>query len=62
MSLRLMQILVPEVDRLELEGLLEGHEVVSSWQQARSGVELEESLQVPAFDRDRLSGHVGRLA
>ncbi len=37
MALRLMQIIVPEVDRLELEGLLAGHEIVSSWQRARSG-------------------------
>lgn len=48
MSLRLMQIIVPEVDRLELEGLLEGHEVVSSWQQARSAERVAVNLVVQA--------------
>lgn len=48
MALRLMQIIVPEVDRFELEELLEGQEVVSSWQQARSGERVAVNLVVQA--------------
>ena len=48
MSLRLMQIIVPEVDRLRLEELVDGEEVVSSWQQARSGDRVAVNIVVRA--------------
>lgn len=65
MALRLMQIIVPEVDRFELEGLLEGQEVVSSWQQARSGERVAVNLVLQAETAepimDRVEKRFGRV-
>ncbi len=58
MALRLMQIVVPEVDRLDLESLLEGHEPVSCWQQARSGDRIAINLVLEAGEAEPILDRV----
>jgi uncharacterized hydrophobic protein (TIGR00341 family) len=61
-----MQIIVPEVDRLDLETLLDGHEIVSSWQQARSAERLAVNIVVQAAAAepimDRIEQRFGSVA